>query len=495
MTQKPASEETIHRLYENMGNNFSLYVPILCSCVSSLESLEDIDEKEYKCIKEFKLWKIFIRLYVFSLLMDLDLSTFLRANFRTMLVPEKRFNLKYINVITLEGYKYLFGFGKDKDNAIWAKFKILAKEINDSELLTDINKIEQQAKEFENSYALSTDKDTRNLSIHYDLYPQKVYDFLIQIGEDTETNRINAFLKIIKDILPFLHKYILKFQIPLIYSTDNYNIDVREKINYFPDGNNKLFNELGAQITLYSNNLDSIVSNCKKTKIVQDKFKLGETFEGRLQTIVKSIYLGVHIHFIYLDLASAIRAYLSSEYYFEKQLNLRRINIIVYEGFNHIYGYTDIEQSKSFWKQNIYSILISSTDKNLTDLLVKIERELKELAVSDDINNMQLRECSVHYRFKDRDNTLTLFNALVKTNPLIEMNKAMKLLKILPELINLNTNSISVVNSTELEKIKLSNADTIEKIDSCLMMIEQANVDPELKLKTIETINAIKKLL
>jgi hypothetical protein len=55
MTQKPASEETIHRLYENMGNNFSLYVPILCSCVSSLESLEDIDEKEYICIKVFKM--------------------------------------------------------------------------------------------------------------------------------------------------------------------------------------------------------------------------------------------------------------------------------------------------------------------------------------------------------------------------------------------------------------------------------------------------------
>ncbi len=495
MIQKPASKETIQRLYENMGNNFSLYVPILCSCVSSLESLEGINEKECKNIEALKLWKILLRLYEFSLLMNLDLSTFLRANFRTILVPEKRFNLKYINVITLEGYKYLFGFGKDKDNAIWSKFKILAEQINDSELLTDINKIEQQAKEFENSYTLSTDRDTRNLSIHYDLDSQKVYDFLLQIGEDTETNRTSAFFKIIKDILAFLHKYILKFQIPLICSTDNYNIDVWEKINYFPDENNKLFNELGAQITLHSNNLDSIVSDCKKPKIVQDKYNLGETFAERLQHMVKSIYPSIHILYIYIDLASAIRAYFSSEYYFEKQLNLRRINVIVYEGFKHIYGYTDKEHSKSFWQQNISSVLISSTDKNLTDSLTKIDKELKELATGDDINNMQLRECSVHYRFKDRDNTLTLFHALVKANTFIEMNKALKLLKILPELIKLNINSVGVVYNAELEKNKLSNINTISQIDNFIMIIERSNIDSGKKREAIDNINKIKKLL
>lgn len=427
--------------------------------------------------------------------MNLDLSTFLRANFRTISVPEKRFNLKYVNVITLEGYKYLFGFGKDRDNAIWSKFKILAEQINDSELLTDINNIEQCAKEFENSYALSTDRDTRNISIHYDLDPLKFYDLLLLIGEDNEVNRVSAFFKIIKDILAFLHKYILKFQIPLICSTDNYNIDVLERINYFPDENNKLFNELGAQITLHSNNLDSIVSDCKKLKIVQDKYNLGEAFAERLQPMVTSIYPSIHIFYIFIDLASAIRAYFISEYYFEKQLNIRRINIIVYEGFKHIYGFTDKEHSKSFWQQNISSVLISSTDKNLTDSLTKIDKELKELAVDKGINDMQLRECSVHYRFKDRDNTLTLFHALVNANPLIEMNKAMKLLKILPELIKLNTNSIGVVYNNECEKNKLLNADTIGNIDNCLMMFERANVDPELKLKTIEIINAIKKLL
>lgn len=62
MTQKPASKETIQKLYENMGNNFSLHVPILCRFASSLESLEGIDENECKNIEALRLWKIMLRL-------------------------------------------------------------------------------------------------------------------------------------------------------------------------------------------------------------------------------------------------------------------------------------------------------------------------------------------------------------------------------------------------------------------------------------------------
>jgi len=495
MAQNPASKEYIQKLYENMGRNYSFFVPQLCNCVCSLENLEQINENEPENADALRLWKMLLKLYLFSLLINLDLSTFLRTDFRSTSNSEKRCNLKYVNIITFEGYNYLFGLGKDKDNAIWQILKKLAAQINNDELIKDIDDLEQRAKEFENIFAQRKDRNKRNLSIHYDSNPLRVYNFLSRISEDTETKRASAFLKILDDVFIFVNKYALKFQIPLICSTNNYDIDIREKINHFPDENGKLFSNLDEKIGSFGKQLDHIVEQCMMPKKIQEKLNLDESFTERLQPIIKSINPGLHIFFIYLDLASAMRAYLSSEYYFEKQLNLRRINIIVYEGFKHLYGYTDRDHLKSFWQQNISSVLKKSTNTCLKVSLTKIESELKELAEDNGINNMQLRECSVHYRYKDRDNTLTLFHALVQTHPLFEMVKALKLLIILPELIKLNTSSIGVLYNSENEKIKLSNNKTVVQIDAILTIIEQANIAPKLKLESIDKINKIKSLL
>lgn len=458
MSQVSASKETIHKLHENMGNNFSYFVPLLCNCASSLESLEQKNENEFENGKNLSFWEMLLKLQLFSLIINLDLRTFLRADFRSASSSEKRCNLKYVNAITIEGYSYLFGFGKDRENAFWKVVKKLAEQINDEELTKDINDIEQRAKKFENIYAQPEDRYKRNLSIHYDSDPIKVHNYLSQISEDKETIRTSAFLKILDDITIFINKYIQKFQIPLILSTNNYDIDIWEKINCFPDDDNKLFNELNEKLIHFAEQLDRVVAQCKIPKLLQEKFSLDNTLTERLQPLIDSTHPGIHILFIYLDLVCAIRAYLSSEFYFEKQLNLRRINVVVYEGFKHLYGYTDSDHLESFWQKNISSILKDSTNTNLLDSLTKIEMELKELATNNGINNKPLRECTVHYRYKDRDNIVTLFHALIKSNPLIEMNKSLKLLKLLPGLLKINTESVSFKYNLEQEKIRSSNS-------------------------------------
>jgi len=495
MPQNPASKETIQKLYENMGSNFSLFVPHLCNCASSLECLEQLNENESKYGDTLSFWKILLKLHIFSLTINLDLSTFLRADFRSTSNSEKRCNLKYVNVITIEGYSYLFGFGKDKNNSIWKTIKESTEQIDDEELTKYINDIEQLANKFEICHARREDRNNRNQSIHYDSDPLKVHNLLSQISEDTETIRTSAFLKILDDISVFTNKYIQKFQIPLIYSIDNYNIDIWERINHFPDENSKLFNELNEKLVHFAEQLDSIVAQCEIPKIAQEKLSLDDTFSESLQALVESIYPGIHMLYIYLDLACAIRAYLSSEFYFEKQLNLRRINIVVYEGFKHLYGYDNSDHLKSFWHRNISSILVDSPNTNLLDSLTKTERELKELAADSSINNEPLRECTVHYRYKDRDNVVTLFHALLKSNPLIEMNKSLKLLKLLPELLKINTESVSFKYNMEQEKIKSSNNKTLAQIDNTLSMIEQIKIDPERKQEMINNIKKLKNIL
>lgn len=43
--------------------------------------------------------------------------------------------------------------------------------------------------------------------------------------------------------------------------------------------------------------------------------------------------------------------------------------------------------------------------------------------------------------------------------------------------------------------MKKSNRQTVAQIDSLLTMIDQANLDPESKQKTIDSINKVKRLL
>lgn len=495
MSQVSATKETIQKLYDNMGSNFSCFVPLLCDCVSSLESIEQLNVKESENRENNSLCKTLLKLQIFSLIINLDLSAFLRADFRTISNSEKRCNLKYVNTITIEGYSYLFGFGKDKRNAFWNIIKNHAEQINDNEFISDIDGIEQRAKEFENIFAQREDRSKRNLTIHYDSDPIKVHDYLSQISEDKETIRTSAFLKILDDITIFIKKYIQKFQIQLICSTNNFDIDIWEKINYFPDNNNKLFNELNEKLIHFAEQLDGIVAQCKIPKLVQEKLSLDNTFSSGLEPLIQTSYPGIHLFFIYLDLASAVRAYLSSESYLEKQLNLRRINVVIYEGFKHLYGYNNSDYLQSFWHKNINEILKDSTNTTQLDTLANIEHDLKVLSSDNDINNTQLRECSVHYRYKERDNVITFFHALFKASPLIEMSKSLKLLNLLPKLLGLITDSVNFKYNFEQEKIKLSNNKTLAQIDNILSMIEQIKIAPEKKLQIINRLNNIKDLL
>lgn len=498
MSKEPASKETIKGLYENMGNNFLLYVPLICSYVDTIESLEKINVAEAKSEPEvvmLNFWQILFRLQVFTLIANLDLSTLLRANFRTESAPEKRCNLKYINVITLEGYKYLFGYGSDEKNGIWTKFKVLAVQINDNELKSDINNFEIFIEEFKGQYTLSDDRDSRNLSVHYDQEPLKVYENLEKIGEDDEVKRTGAFLKVLDRMSVFIGKYVQKYNVPIVCRKNNYNFSLREEINISPDKDNKLFHALGNNIISFSARLNNIVSTCRKPELIKKSLNLDDLFLEELQPLINTISPGIHIHFIYSDLASAIRAYLSSEHYFEKQMNLRRINIIVYEGFKHIYGYTNDDQSRSFWYKYIYLILANSIDQNLKNSLSQIELKLNELATNTNVNNERLREYSVHYRHKDRDNIIPLFHTLLESNPLAKMNKALILIEILPKLIELNTESINVVYNIKNAKIQLSNKGTIEKLDNMLAFIKNSPASPKQKKSFIEIMDKIKNML
>lgn len=119
---------------------------------------------------------------------------------------EQRFACKGINTILSEGYKKLYGFTA-KEDSFWKKqikFAVEQQPELHEEYLRITNDLESlQAKEVFN-------KEMRDISVHYDFDPRKVYQMLANISAEEVVRRYIEFALILKEIRNFLLKLIDK---------------------------------------------------------------------------------------------------------------------------------------------------------------------------------------------------------------------------------------------------------------------------------------------
>lgn len=119
---------------------------------------------------------------------------------------EQRFACKGINTILSEGYKKLYGFTA-KEDSFWKKQIKFAVEQHPElheEYLRITNDLESlQTKEVFN-------KEMRDISVHYDFDPRKVYQMLANISAEEVVRRYIEFALILKEIRNFLLKLIDK---------------------------------------------------------------------------------------------------------------------------------------------------------------------------------------------------------------------------------------------------------------------------------------------
>lgn len=119
---------------------------------------------------------------------------------------EQRFACKGINTILSEGYKKLYGFTA-KEDSFWKKQIKFAVEQHPElheEYLRITNDLESlQTKEVFN-------KEMRDISVHYDFDPRKVYQMLAKISAEEVVRRYIEFALILKEIRNFLLKLIDK---------------------------------------------------------------------------------------------------------------------------------------------------------------------------------------------------------------------------------------------------------------------------------------------
>lgn len=501
MNRQTASLDTIQNLYNNMGASINVGTLNLCRGVPIVEALksqlESATEENEKTI-ELEIQFIFAQLNIFSNIIALDIATAWRANSRAESNFEKRNNLKYLAVITIEGYKYLFGKDrKDRKYTLLRRLEALAELNGDCGLKDDIEALRVCGRTFAKSFFRGQDIGVRNLTTHYDYDPIKVYNYLSSIvDEDIEAQRIGLFQVVINELNRIIVKYVTKYNLTICSNTTTYNMRAREGFNKFPDKDHNLFYRMQESISKYNKTLDKFVGSHQiPTKISSDE-RFSKLDISEIHDIVNSIKPTIHIHFIILDIACALRAYLSSEHYMERQLNLRRINVNIYEGFKKIYGYSETEQEESFWSCHITRSLQLTTNITEVELGSLLEHRLKEIALDPSINIEEVRECLVHYRYNDRgderDNTIALFKFAFSSNVFGQFFTALKLICILPEIMKLNAHLTHKQGREYIRKAKDKRQDWTAKFNQLLQQVESSNATEDEKM---ESINQIKRVI
>ena len=491
MTKRLATKEQLETIYKIMGDNISSIYPSFISAIELYKYLNVIEEDS--CKK--RLWIDLVRVYYFVLFCHLDIISVLRAEFRAKTAGEKRIHLKYLNVIITEMIKAMFGFSKKK----YSLWNSLCNNPDAALQVDDKDKIEELVRTFKKTYCNSDSKDYRDYAIHYDNDPLKVYDFLSNLSEDAEAIKVFNFLAILHELLQLINRLSGEHQLPLDFFqiADN---SPWETLNVFPDKNNNLLLQTEKKIVSYCNTLDRIVRSYRLPNIVEQKFGI-KGISSQLQPLKDTIHPEIHLLFIYIDICCAVTAYLSSEYYIERQLNLRHLNVVVYEGFKKLYGFAEKKRKAAnvksekqhvyFWKDVLFPILMSSDDDNLKSKAQEVEHQLQTLAQDSTINDEDLRNMSVHIREKRKDYIPKFTDKLIKMNPFFEMNKALKLLSLLPNIMDLNKEATNIkysdvkaLQEKEIESMK-------NQIEGVLDLIQQSCKDISVQESITDSTNRL----
>lgn len=497
MTKHLATKEQLDTIYKSMGDNISFMYPSLLSSIKLYKELNSINEDSNRK----NIWIDLVRIYYFVLFCHLDIISTLRAEFRAVSIGEKRIHLKYLNVIITEMIKAMFGFSGDK-LCLWKRFS------NDAGVLLNERhkvKIEELITNFKETYCNSDSKDCRNYAIHYDNDPLKVYSFLCNLSEETETEKVSKFLAILHELLLVINKLSYEQRLPLCYLqvADN---SFWEKLNVFPDKDHALLLQTRNSVVSYWNTLDSIVKSYKLPNIVEQQFGI-EGMSSRLHPLRETIHPILHLLFIYIDICCAVIAYLSSEHYIERQLNLRHLNMIVYEGFRKLYGFPNNKKNQeendknkelyfSFWKDVLYPCLMSSDNDCLKNKAQEIDSQLQMLADDSTINDDDLRQMSVHIREKrNKDYIPHFMDKLINMSPFIEMNKALKLLRLLPDIMKLNK-EVTNIKYSDIKALQDRKTESMRnQLEAMRDLILQSCKDKSVQESINESTNKLLSLL
>lgn len=189
--------------------------------VQTSDFLKKIEKIRLKFPEENQNLKILENILEFRLLLGiiiLDLTSSTRIYLNSKYQYEGLFSIRQIIVIINEGYKKIYNFKQSNSNG----FEIIRYR-NDSFWVKEIgNIIENKYSELKKDYYEITNeldiyfeqnfdniKEQRDLSIHYDRKPLKVYQMLSKLEVESTFKKMIPFLNILNKMFDFTDKLII----------------------------------------------------------------------------------------------------------------------------------------------------------------------------------------------------------------------------------------------------------------------------------------------
>lgn len=478
----PATPETRDALYKNMGKTIEMSSPTLKKHIIFKKLLDENTSND-----KSKIFASFLSLSIYAQYISIELASIFRACFRANSPTEKRYNMKWINCAILEAYKHLYGYGSKRKKSLWIlHVKPALQLVNDPNLIQDCNDLENHIIKFGTDEITNVEK--RNLSFHYDPEPVSVYEMLMELSEEEEAQRLNSFMRLLEKITFFTSKYIGNYKVTINEKPElisKYEFSLIE-LDIFRNKKDILFSKLENAIKNHSERLDTFILHQNiPAKINQHFENLDEDSVAPIHRLLEIEKIAMQLTFLYIDLASATKAFISSEHLLEKQLSLKQINTIVYEGFNKLYGLDDNSQN-SFWKKYVCPVITQTTESTTLYEFNSMDKELQELKLSIKSFSDQ-RQLSVHL---DKG-IIEVYSMLHNMNPLEELQKALLLLNFLPKLLNFLNKCLYIIelNSQSIHEKKM--APTYESIDNIVNLLEKAP-DTQQKEDLIKMLRKIK---
>lgn len=458
--KKPATQETRKALYDKLGNTIDGFSPVL---KQYLRTQRELDSKN----DTHKTYHTLLSLSIFICYFTIEMAAILRSSFRANLLAEKRYNIKYINCIISEAYKHLYGFDNpDKQTQARSKLWNALKQIDhNQQFRQDLCLLERSiTKLAEDGVA---DKDRRNLSFHYDTNPMSVYNMLVELGEEEEFQRMIRFMGVLDEI----YKFVLKWIKTYIIATDvepDYLFSLCD-VDFFKNSKEKLLAAMGSAIETHSNGLDDAAHRQGMPDRVRQLIgnANGEQI-AVIDRIVELEQVSMQVQYILIDIASASRAYLTAEHTIEKQLSLKQIIVIVYEGFNKIFGLNGENAQKSFWMRVIIPIIVQIQEDQLQSEFQTLTMEMEKLRSKIKKLDTQ-RQLFVHY---DRG-IIPVYDELHNLNPLLVFMQAHDIVKFLPKVLDFFTASLHEIDRKRKADYERRMVPTYEAIDNILSLLEK----------------------
>lgn len=462
--EKIASPETRKELNKVLGFSIQQSTSLLEDLLAQKNGLKGIPITQV-----VEIHNPVVEFCIFLNYVIIEFSSITRAFLRAEIAAEKKFHLKFINWIILESYKYLYGYGKSVNKSLWKKNVVPLRNIfNNPQFIADFEVIERQIIEFGDSNI--TNKDYRDITVHYDLDPFRIYEMLTGLNEENESQRALAFLRLLNELIIFTNKCTR-----LLCGVNVVNRRFPEKIQYAPARNS--INYFGTDLI---STIDKYIIQDKNSidgSILQQKWIEQHAIQEKNNTSFKPLQLASLIlkvqTFIYLlriDLFSATKAYFVAEYPIEKQLFLKRINTIIFEGFKKLYGLNSNDNTyNTYW--NIYITEVANNIKSNSYKRLSDELDQKLQMLRPKIKGLEeQRQLSVHLE----DGIETIYEMLVNLKPEVEFQKQKDFFQTIMQILFQTIVLLKPIENQSAENSKNARLKTIQSAEKVLELLENS---------------------